>query len=131
MVELQPFGGGDELPAARDSEENPDVIPIHADSALSLRGRLWQVRRLRPVSTRSSHPPGDGASDAQDLSERRRKSVTFSIKSAVYASDFLGMTAFDGREFAGTNEGRRRKAASCISIPERNVFRPCPVFGAA
>jgi hypothetical protein len=29
MVELQPFGGGDELPAARDREEDPDVIPVH------------------------------------------------------------------------------------------------------
>ncbi len=29
VVELEPLGGGDELPAARDCEENPDVIPIH------------------------------------------------------------------------------------------------------
>ena len=30
VVELEPLGGGDELPAAGDSEENADVIPIHA-----------------------------------------------------------------------------------------------------
>jgi hypothetical protein len=29
VVELEPFGGGDELSAARDGEENADVIPIH------------------------------------------------------------------------------------------------------
>jgi hypothetical protein len=29
VVQLQPLSGGDELPAARDSEENADVIPIH------------------------------------------------------------------------------------------------------
>ncbi len=29
VVELESFGGGDELAAPRDSEENPDVIPIH------------------------------------------------------------------------------------------------------
>ena len=29
MVELEPLGGGDELPAPRDCEEDADVIPIH------------------------------------------------------------------------------------------------------
>ena len=29
MVELEPLGGGDELPAAGDSEEDADVVPIH------------------------------------------------------------------------------------------------------
>src|ERR1700677_5362265 len=29
MVELEPLGGGDELPTARDGEEDADVIPIH------------------------------------------------------------------------------------------------------
>ena len=30
MIELQPLGGGDELPGARDREEDPDVVPVHA-----------------------------------------------------------------------------------------------------
>jgi hypothetical protein len=29
VVKLEPLGGGDELPATRDSEENADVIPVH------------------------------------------------------------------------------------------------------
>ena len=29
MVELEPLGGGDELPAAGDSEKDADVIPVH------------------------------------------------------------------------------------------------------
>jgi hypothetical protein len=30
MIELESLGRGDELPAARHREENPDVVPIHA-----------------------------------------------------------------------------------------------------
>ena len=29
MVEPQALGGGDELPGARDGEEDPDVVPVH------------------------------------------------------------------------------------------------------
>jgi hypothetical protein len=29
VVELEPLGGGDELPGARDGEEDPHVVPIH------------------------------------------------------------------------------------------------------
>ena len=31
VVELEPLGGGDELPGARDSEEDPDVVPVHGE----------------------------------------------------------------------------------------------------
>jgi hypothetical protein len=48
----------------------------------------------------------------------------------VRATNLLGVTAFDRRELAGTNEGRRGKARIGIGSPERNVFRPCSVFGA-
>ena len=29
VVELEPLGGGDELPPARDGKEDPDVVPVH------------------------------------------------------------------------------------------------------
>ncbi len=30
MIEFQPLGGGDELPGARDREEDSHVVPVHA-----------------------------------------------------------------------------------------------------
>jgi hypothetical protein len=29
MIELEPLGGGHELPAARHREKNPNVVPVH------------------------------------------------------------------------------------------------------
>jgi hypothetical protein len=34
MVELEPLGGGDELPPARDCEEDADIVPIHDEACL-------------------------------------------------------------------------------------------------
>ena len=85
MVELEPLGGGDELPAARDGEEDADVVPRYPnpwESALSLTREALGSQAPSSVSARSSPSTGGRREHAQDLSERRRKSVTFSIRSA-------------------------------------------------
>ncbi len=35
MIELEALGGGDELPGARDGEEDPDVVPVPPNTARS------------------------------------------------------------------------------------------------
>ena len=55
MVELEPLGGGDELATTRDSEKNPDVIPIHEELGAQLdEGGFGRGKGPSSASARSS-----------------------------------------------------------------------------